>query len=202
MPETSEAAQGKPKPSSGACGSVARSSSITAGRWCTRGRRGRRWRKTSASICPPWWRRSRRRREATASTGVKQQRAVCEDRQRSGAFGAMTKRGDSSPSSDGAYKQEVVDMSNNNIKNNITEAFFFHFKCDEGAKGVDSPCQNLSGTPRWQRLPLQLPRTKRYIQGPVFNCMMHKSDRSGTTTLEMPLPGFIFVFSLAVKFLA
>lgn len=116
MPETSEAAQGKP--SSGACGSAARGWNITAGRWCTRGRRGRRWRKTSASKCPPWWRRSRRRRTVMTRTGAKQQRAVWRDRQRSGAFGAMTKRaearrgeatrGDSSPSSTGASKQEVV----------------------------------------------------------------------------------------------
>lgn len=44
------------------CGSAHRSRILTAGRWCRRGRRGQRWRRTSASKCPPWWRRCRRRR--------------------------------------------------------------------------------------------------------------------------------------------
>lgn len=33
---------------------------ITAGRLCRRGRRGLRWRKTSTSKCPPWWKHCQR----------------------------------------------------------------------------------------------------------------------------------------------
>lgn len=73
---------------------------ITASRWCRKGRRGRRWRKTSTSKCPPWWKRCRRRTLWTREGRAVDQQPVQKigrDRKRSEVNGARWNRLDPPP---------------------------------------------------------------------------------------------------------